>query len=71
MKKINNQTMDKGFFKSHSKDWILRKCKYLKQTDGEGWIIGDFVEKYINGDIIIIDKSMLREIKLKRILENK
>jgi len=60
-------TIDKGFFKNHDKVFILKKCKQLKQSDGEGWIIGDFVEKYINEDIIIIDKNLLREIKIKRI----
>jgi len=64
------ETMNNGFFKSHTKEMILKKCTQLKQSDGEGWIIGDFVEKYINGDIIILDKNMIREIKLERILNN-
>lgn len=57
--------MGKGIFKNHSKEMLLKRCTLLKQSDGEGWIIGDFVEKYINGEIKIVNEE--RQKKLERI----
>ena len=35
----------KKAFEGHDIDMILKKCKQLKGTDGEGWAIGNFIIK--------------------------
>lgn len=32
----------------HDIKMLLKKCKQLKQSDGEGWAIGNFVENILN-----------------------
>jgi len=44
---ITKDLINKSF--EHSdRDLLLKKAKYLKGTDAEGWAIGNFIEKILN-----------------------
>jgi hypothetical protein len=37
--------------KYQDKNLLLEKANYLKQTDGEGWAIGELVERVVREEI--------------------